>query len=342
VAVRRLAKAAAPVGLGLLVLVGPALAVDWASVAWKLGGHGITTVTLVHGIELLAGTRHWWLIAGLGIALLAGLAATARAQARLVSYLSFLSVAQLLCVLVGRPAYLDVPITLVRYNLTLLPVTLVLVAVGVTGLGGPRGRAVAVRRGLVGALVSGLLLAFGPLPDIHARPSNWTNHGMFQYAYAPNTPWAYAFLRPPAMSPFYRALAGRRRDSVKLVEVPTYYEWQKTPYPNYQRVHGQRMFAGMVEDPGPVVRAGELPLTRPGARFENFVHVADHVGLLRRGVTFVVFHRDLASEVPGASFERIDVGRWVEHYRRVYGAPAYEDRHLIVFDVTRRRPEWPS
>lgn len=342
-ALRRLVTLGAVVTLGLVILLAVPLWSDWHTVTWKLSGRGVTKVTIVHAIELLMGTRQWWLIALLGAAMLTGLAVMQRTQARLVGYLVFLSAAQTLPSLVGQPAYIDVPITLARYNLTLLPIVLVFVAVGLTRLGQalpriPVNSAVAIP----GAVACALLLYFGPLAEIYYRPNNWTNHGMFQYAYARDTLWAYGFLKPPEVSAFYHQLARLPRESVRIVEAPSYYEWQKNAYPNYQRLHGQRMFVGMVDDVRPAPRVGELPLARQGLHFSNFIHVADHVGLLRRGITFVVFHKDFASEVPGATFERVDVKRWVEHYRRVYGAPSYEDRHLVVFDVTRRGPSWPS
>ena len=335
-ALLRLLTVAVVVGLGLSLLLAFPLWSDWRSISDKLTGRPVTSITIVSTIGLFTGTTRGWLLVICGAAVLGGIASLWRTQRRALAYVLFASAVQVTCSIVSRPAHIEVPIVFARYNLSLLPFWLLFVASGVIDLDRHVRRFSMARvAGAAGAVVCGLLLYFGPLREIYYRPNNWTNHALFQYA------WYYEFLRPPNIPAFYQELARRPRESVNIVEAPWYYEWHRNSYPYYQRVHGQRMFVGMVDDVRPAPRAGEIPLTWRRLDFDNFVHVADAAGLLRRSITFVVFHRDFGREVPELHFEPIDVTRWIQHYRRAYGGPVYEDRDLVVFDVTRRTPEWP-
>lgn len=74
--------------------------------------------------------------------------------------------------------------------------------------------------------------------------------------------------------------------------------------------------------------------------FGNALHVADLLGIVRKGVHFVIFHKRLDEEMPGPfPQEPVDVSPWVELYRGLFGEPAFEDSWIVVFDVS-RGPDW--
>jgi hypothetical protein len=335
-ALRRVVRLGAVVAGALaILLVGP-LWFDWSSIAGKVHRSEITWTTVAGAIKLLTGTSRPWLLALVIAAMVVGLATMARGRPCLFGYLACVSAAQIVAVLVVRPTAVEIPITLARYTLPLLPLGLLFVALGVARV---EARVQNAWRpylpGPVGAVLCSLLFAFGPLPDLYYRPNNWTNHAVFQYMWP-----GYDRLKPPRIPTFYAQLAQRPPESVRIVEAPWFYEWHKNAYPYYQRLHRQRMFVGMVDDGRPT-RAGELPQGRNLA-FENYVDVSDDPGLRRRRITYVVFHKNFALEIPDTHVDPRDVTRWVAWYRRVYGTPVYEDRDLIVFDVTRPGPRWQS
>jgi hypothetical protein len=326
---RRVVRLGAVVGGALAVLLVGPLWLDRSSIALKLHGGGVTSATIAGAIRLLAGTSRWWLVALVIAAMAVGVATMRRGQPRRLGYLVFVCAAQSLALLILRPTAIEMPITLARYNLPLLPVGLLFVAVGVTRVDAlVHSRWPGYRGGIPGAVLCGLLLSFGPLSEIYYRPNSWTNHALFQYAWP-----EYERLKPPEIPAFYSKLAQRPPESIRIVEAPWFYEWHKNAYPYYQRLHRQRMFVGMVDDLHANPRAGELPKRRNLA-FENYVDLGDALGLQQRRVTYVVFHKNFALEIPRGRLEPMDVTRWVARYRQAYGRPVYEDRHLVVFDVS--------
>jgi hypothetical protein len=183
------------------------------------------------------------------------------------------------------------------------------------------------------------LVLSGPLPRLHARPNNWTNHGSFQYAYdAARLGWRC----PQEVPRFYRELARQPPGSLRILEAPWWHAWENVYYPCYQQVHHQYMAIGFVSPAeraaaaAGLPRAAEMPLLAPGRpfRFRNFVHVSDEAELRRHGIRYVVYHRSLEAEMGVDSPDyRADVAPWIAQYRARYGAPVYEDPTLVAFDV---------
>ena len=55
---------------------------------------------------------------------------------------------------------------------------------------------------------------------------------------------------------------------------------------------------------------------------------------LRKGVDYVVMHKNLAAEVAHSEpRSTIDMSHWIEDYRTRYGSPEYEDSSVIVFGL---------
>jgi hypothetical protein len=333
------ARVAAAVGVGLAVLVGLPLAVDHAALAYKAGRATLGPPSLRGAFELMAGTARTPLLAAITLSSLAGGIVLARARPGLLALLAVMATAGPAAVGALRPVSVDQPIVLARYCLVALPVMWLLVAVAL-GRGDEwlRARGVPWPRGALTALAVAALLLSGPLRRVHARPNNWTNHGWFQYAVEPaRLDWRC----PESVSPFYRQLAALPPGSVRVLEAPWWHAWESVYYPCYQQVHRQYMAIGFVAAleragaPG-LPRPAELPVLskRPSFPFRNFVHVSDHAGRRRRGIRYVVFHKDLEKEMGIRSPDyRVDVWPWIAQYRRTYGSPFYEDDSLIAFDM---------
>jgi len=333
------ARVAAAVVLGLAVLIGVPLGVDHAALAYKAGRAQLGAPAGEGALELMAGTARPVLlaaIAGLGFA---GGVVLGRERPRLLALLAVMAFAGPAAILVSRPVSVDQPIVVARYCLVALPVMWLLVAVALArGDEWLRARRVPCPTGTLTALAVAALFLAGPLPRIHARPNNWTNHGWFQYAPDPSR---LAWRCPESISPFYRRLAVQPPGSVRLLEAPWWHAWENVYYPCYQRIHRQHMAIGFVAPPERAAspglpRAAELPLLspRPSFPFRNFVHVSDDATLRRRGIRYVVLHKDLEKEMGVRSPDyRVDISPWIAYFRSAHGRPAYEDDSLMVFDL---------
>lgn len=334
-------RLAAAVALGLAFLVGVPLAVDHAALAYKVGRASLGAATAVSTLELLGGTARLPFLVALAILCVAGGLLFARERLHLLLVLGTMALAAPATILVVRPASVDQPIVAARYCLVVLPIMLLLVAVAlVRGDEFLRARVVPWPPGTLTALVVLGLFMAGPLPRLHARPNNWTNHGWFQYAYDPER---LGWRCPTVVPRFYRELAAQPSGSMRLLEAPWWHAWENVYFPCYQQVHRQYMAIGFVAEPSRAAspaglpRAAELPLLAPGRpfRFRNFIHVVDEAALRQGGIRYVIFHKSLEAEMGVRSPDyQVDIARWIVYYRRAYGPPVYEDETLLVFDVT--------
>ena len=328
-------RAGKVVATGLAVLLGPPLLLRFQSVAGKLAKARVGWATLQGATELLLGTAHVWLLIVLGVMILLGAFTTVRRQGRFFSFLCTVCLLQVSAVTLLQPNVVDAPIALTRYCLILCPVLLLLIAVGLDRLDGLLARLTPVYPiPMAAALAVAALLYFGPLRDIYYYPNNWTNHGMLQHDYSTET--MLDRFPHPTLPGFYLGLSQFPPGNRLIVEAPCEYGWHFFPY--YQRVHRQRMMIGFVGGDGSA-HPGELPLREDDVRFLNAVHVLDHGEMARRSVNYVVFHKRITEEMPGAPFHRppIDVSHWIQHYQGLYGPPFFEDFFVTVFDVTQLR-----
>ena len=116
------------------------------------------------------------------------------------------------------------------------------------------------------------------------------------------------------------------------------------PFPYYQRTHRQRTVIGFTSGLcNGQTQLGELPFHYPGFSLRNFIYLADVSSIRRKNIDYVVFHRDLRSEVsliedtswlrPLIDKISYDVPKYIEFYRSYFGNPIYEDSSIVVFDV---------
>ncbi len=322
------------VAVGLAVLLTLPLVVDFASLTGKAARSAVQWPTVKGAAQLFAGTGHLWLLATMaGLAGIGGVC-LARRQPRLAAYLALLALCQIAAPVVTGPAGIATPIVLARYCLPLLPLLLLVAAIGIVRLDAAAARRLAAYpAGALAAVAVALLLVFGPLPAVYYYPNNWTNHRVFQYRYGSSGTDADARPAPPeVVSPFYERLAALPAGSLLVVEAPWYYAWHENAYPYYQMVHRQRMQVGFVGGPDRFIRGGDLPRSS-GIRLRNAVHVGDAAALQRRQVRYVIFHKSLHLEIVPATPPIIDVSDWIRQYGLAYGAPVYQDPDIVVFDV---------
>jgi hypothetical protein len=185
------------------------------------------------------------------------------------------------------------------------------------------------------------------VPRIHAQPNAWTSHPRYQDDYAHDP-----CVQQPAPA-FYDSLSARPPQTETLAEAPWFVSGGLVPFHCYQRRHRQEMVIGFIGQDARGVRglprAGEVPLLdrQRRFRFRSFVYVGDDDAMAARGVTLLVFHRDLAGEVarfpslaafaPSAdsASDRPIVEAWIRRCRSRYGPPIHDDEEIVAFRVAR-------
>ena len=325
-------------GLGQIVLLGPPLVSGFGSLSNKLYLGNPTIETLVGAVELFMGTIEPWLLIGCGALMLVGVVTLASGQADFLKLVCLTGFAQVGAVLLLGPHYIEVPVTLARYSLFLLPAALLLMATGIsrmiTGLV-PGNRSVT---GWVTVAVVAFLFWFGPLPRILRHPNNWMGQGTWQIDYHHDR--SLARFRPKAAPMVYDELASLPVGAALVLEVPWHYNWQYFPY--YQQQHRQRTAIGFVAPPAGPGRPGETLLNDPRFRWTNAIHVFDHGELIRQGVDWVIFHKQLWLEMPPPyQVDTVDVAPWMRHYETLYGPPRFEDDFVAAFMIRNQRVPLP-
>jgi hypothetical protein len=323
-------------GFGMALLVGPPLLGDLATLQQRSLGQAKHWPSGELCFQLLSGCYQPLAAFVFALALLFGFFALRKLRG-FAGWLLVAGAAQLLLPLLARPAVLEEPPVLVRYVLPAHALLLVLAALGFERLDDLA--CVEFRRLprnlLAVLLVAGLYVA-GPLPWIHTRPNNWTNHLVFQANYTRS--FAYDFWHnvfgQQALPTIYSELAREARPGEVLLEAPWYASSQCSALPLFQRLHRMPVLVGFVT---PATEKLPLCELRPGDerfRFANSVHVSQFETLRARHVRFVVFLRQrplsLDDEV---HVELRHVEPWIALYRQRFGKPRFEDAQMCVFDL---------
>jgi hypothetical protein len=323
--------------VGALALAGAALLLaapmqaDAAAIALKTGRAEVASFAWRQVLGLLGGTGRplgiagWWLLAAAGLTLLG------RRQPVLARISAIAAFAQIGTVVQGQPSISEEGIVFVRYILPVAGVAILGVAASLCA-SWPR---VGARARVLAALALVLVwAATGPLPAIHARPNNWTNHGAYQFDYDRERGWFAKSLEPVEIPSFYRELADMEPGSVVIAEAPFYIEWHKSHYFAYQQVHRQETIAAVVNEVTPH-DSPWFAAADAQARFRNTIPIQEFVRLRERGVRFLVLHLDLGSEFPGwdRNERATDMGLAVRFLAKRCGKPYERDAKLVVFEL---------
>lgn len=349
---RELWPFAAALAAGWILLLAPPMLVDFETIRARSGLGTLDRVTLRIGYDLISGTDRPLTRLLFGAACLIGLVSWLARRRPLLAYFAFLFACQAGAIAYSMPENVGVPITALRYVLPLLGVVLLIAADGLArfdallqeeSLGWMPRHLPSTVACLSFVAWSPLIHPLDPENAIHSRPNAWTNHALYQYQYAPadRELWSRIVLGPKRISSFYTKLAAvpASGDSSArcIVEAPWSFVWSAVPYVVYQRVHRWPMAIGFVHAPGEPPPRSELPWPDGRLDFRNFVDLSDFEGLRERGVAFVVFHKNLAGELPHVVGDPIpDPAVMLALYADRFGPPCFEDEDLTVFDLRSR------
>jgi hypothetical protein len=336
-ALGRLVRLGAVTLLALAVLIGPPLWVDSASLFSKVGGTTIRFVHLYDGAVFALGNDEVILAFGMTALAVTGIVVLVAREPRFAGYLAGLCALQVAGFVLARPSFANLTIVSSRYLLPVLAVTLMFASVGIVALGNALGRAVAgrlrpaVSSGLACA-VCGVVLLWSPIPLIAARPNAWAS----QYLGRSLEQYGFYAANIRSVPEFYETLASLPPESAPIVEVPSNVFTFFNPLPFYQRVHRQPVLIGMLNGQFGPPAWGEVPSGHGGIRLDTYVALSDIETMRRRGVRFVIVHRDLYEETkmpPNWIGKPVDMRPCVEWLETQLGAPVFEGQSIVVFQV---------
>ena len=335
-------SAAVAVGAVLLTLLlyAPSLPSLLEVTSGRRGSGFLTPASVWGSLHFLLGTRFefalLWALASIGL----GAARLRRGCPVLLASLLAMFIGQAIAVAVIQPQLVEWSYVLGRYLLPGSLGLLILLGLGiaqqaswVAGLAGPgaRGRESAAGWGLV-------LLVFcvGPLPGVLHSPNAFTNQPR---NYARPTPQMLA----ERISPFYASLERTPLDRGAIVEVPWTRTFRFTPYGEYQRIHGRRVWS-VTNDPLFKAPGVDLRGVRPPAALAADSIEGDYVVIHKR-VTEEMMH--VMPGAPGDELLRQSLYAVPKRLRRLHDETVeaalficagnerlqrvYEDEWLVVY-----------
>lgn len=330
----------------VLLAIGPPILLDFRAIDERAGASpGVTYTSFSEALPLLAGQGGWAVWPVVAAAVL-GLVLLARRMPSLASFLAWATLVTVVASVLSKADSVQVPIVLVRYSLWLAPFFLLLVAVAVGAL---LDRLPAMAAWPALAVLLGLLFVAGPWLPVYGRVNSWTHHAIYQYTYSDESPYSYE-RRPPHVPPLYHQLAAEPPGSLTIAEAPYYYEWHNNLVVYYQEIHRQRVVAGMLGIACDRMAINMLPSTGTGLELNNAVNVSRYSDLVKHRVDLVIFHKNTFQEMPRffRNAARVpptnlppqtSVERCLPRYRKMLGAPFYEDEYLVAFDFRKAPPE---
>ncbi len=318
----------------LSIVLVPPIVLGFSNLSSKLESSPFSAASVTAGFSfgLAFGSTalSWGLVGIAAVFLLAPSAPQPRLRLTIVSAI----LVQLLFLLSVRPRGLSSLLVSARYQ---LPSIVALCAVACIALDRAAGRS-RIRRALLGGSMLALVaIVWVPrLSVCTGSPDNFRSTKLFQAMFAPPSTLVDAISKLP---PAYREVTARR-GRFAILEVP-YNGYLKTPYPYYQRLHGHEVYLGVERGSCTAADTRELPPDgSEGFRLSRFVALSDLSGMRRRGVRFIVLHRDPEFEVPWLREEkwrrdRFDYEGCVNYLRHRTGLRPTESVGVSVFDLSK-------
>jgi hypothetical protein len=229
------------------------------------------------------------------------------------------------------------PVTVSRYLLPFVPLLLLAVAAGTLRIAALLGTPpTGARRSLAMLALAFpfvLLLAQWPLAPLLRHPNSQTQHLVNYIDFRPDeNPYVPQFAAMP-LSPYWATLAARPHGSLRIAAAPFYFESYDWDAPRWERLSGQTVIPGYLSDLCVPRRGGELPRDAR-YRFANAARLADPADLDAKAIDYVVWQKPYRLNVAG-HIESIgtDTAACEVVLRERFGAPSFEDSHIIVFPV---------
>ena len=343
-ALARLLKLGLLTALPLALLLGPPIVVDWTEFSGKAGLDHVTAESAYRSALMLAGTGSAIASLVFYAAVIAGWYRINRHDRDLAAYLATVIGLGTLTVASSRAGLISHPLVFARYLLPALPFVLLLAAEGAAAaLAGMQRRSgmttastAVVAPFIASAAVAAMFMA-GPIPAWLHYPNQFIAHLRYQFDYDPaRNPYVQRVPKEPIPA-FYAELGTRPPGSITLVETPWRLESHFNALSLYQDTHRQRIMIGLVTPTCGTFDFGEYPMTDPGMRMREFVHLASIIRGDRIAADYLVVHlrpANVAAEPPAWP----DMAACLPAIEAALGAPVWRDQWMRVFALPKLSP----
>ena len=319
----------------LLLLLGPPIYFDLASITAKSQVHQVTAETFWQGFQLFVGTGNSLVSMVFAAVTSYGIVVLSHRHPQFVGYLAFSNVVYIGVVASSGATYIFHGITFFRYLIPLLPLVLLFFACGCVDLY----RRI-TRSGLhpmAGVVASFFLLAglflIGPIPELLQEPNQFTSHMRYQFDYDKerNVYANYGRFQKLKMSDFFTQISESKKGELTIIHAPWSHEFHYNRIDVFQRVHGQHIKMGFVggicgEKKTSDFSGGEYPAWNTRLRFRHFVLLEESLETGRVDGDFLVFDKVRAWH----QRLRADVGKCIRAFKATYPERVYYEDDLVV------------
>jgi len=267
---------------------------------------------------------------------------------------------------VTKLSFAHVPLVLARYIIPAFPMGYILVALGMDSIW-KTASIIPANKKITNTVFCSAAVCFlaglawtGPLRQTYVSPNNFTSHSTFQESYAPlswDRPRISDMLQRPFdvneenMSVFYKTLAGQANVK-KIIEYPMLLGNHYNLFYYYQRFHKKNVTVGYTRsiknlpDGSTGYVSGNMladhvlsQVKNPDQlKFQNMVDLRNITAVKNSRADLAVFHKNPFFEMfkpktgnDGSEMSMISDLSLV--YRKYFGHPVFEDRHLIVYKI---------
>ena len=333
----------------------------------------ISLDTLYGFVNILSGTSNKFMIIIFSGLLVSGGILLSRKKPLLFLIFSSIIITQFLVLIIILPGGINVPVVFSRYMIPIFPVCFVLMALGVHHLLEYFQSFELIKNLHYGSFLLNLtaslfllsLFYTGPLLRIYTYPNNFTNHSAFQESYK-LLDWKRSYrsnfsplqMKKSDIPDFYKRFLNNS-DDISLLEYPMLLGDHFNLYYYYQHFHKKKILVGYFSQLKLSTRAGmeikeplwgvylpvdsilnQVPDTGK-LLFGNMIDMPDFKGIEKRGVSYIILHKNLLDEMfPGFSKVKDYIYPPVLFLNKIYGEywgpPVYEDKDVIVFKIKKK------
>lgn len=327
----------------------------------------VTFNSLVGVIHLLSGTSNYLILIIYLCFVVAGQIFLFKKNPLLSGMFNSILLFYLLAMMIIRHAYIDNSIEILRFSIAIVPLCFVWLSVGIDEILNllpisKTSRSLAFSRLSDSLLAAYFLLALfltGPLLELYASTNNFTNHSAFQESYQKKT-WERSY-QSGVMSgfsinrrdiPIFYQWLSMQANTQGIIEYPMYIGDHFNQYYYYQHFHKKRVITGYINklkglNPSLGHVYGDTYIDYPLSRvsdagklnFKNMINMLNFTALKQSNCRFAILHKNIMAEMFRRSAEQAStvyppVNYLAEIYRKRLGAPVFEDRHLIIFNLS--------